>query len=74
MNDTACPICNHLIAQRKQAFIKREYAALAYYENKHAEHRAACDIVNNAGYLALWQNAKVVTTPPARPDAQKAQA
>ena len=60
MNDTPCPICNHLLAQRRQAFIKREYAALAYYEHQHEIHAANCDIMQQAYYLGLWQNARVV--------------
>ncbi len=56
MNDTPCPVCNALLEKRRQAFIKREYAALAYYENEHEKHRAKCDVVNGAWYLGLWTN------------------
>jgi hypothetical protein len=58
--NTPCPICNHLLEQRRLAFIKREYAALAYYEHQHEIHRAKCDIMQEAYYLGLWQNARVV--------------
>ena len=65
MNPTPCPICNHLLEQRRLAFIKREYAALAYYEHQHEAHAAKCDIMQEAYYLGLWQNAQIAS--PARP-------
>ena len=62
MNDTPCPLCNHLRRKCLTAFIKREYRELERCENELEKHRSSCDIVNGAWYLGLWQNAQL--TPP----------
>jgi hypothetical protein len=54
-----CPVCNFLTEQRRMAFIRREYAALRYYEEQHEQHRAKCEIINSSWYKGLWQSARI---------------
>jgi hypothetical protein len=61
MNDTPCPLCNFLIAQRRLAFVRREYEALAHYETEHEKHRETCEIINGSWYRSLWQSARIGT-------------
>ncbi len=59
--NTPCPVCNALLEKRRLAFIRREYAALGYYEHAHEQHRATCEIINGSWYQGLWQSAKIGT-------------
>lgn len=60
MNPTPCPLCNHLLLKRLQAFVKREWKELERYENEHAAHRASCALMADGWYLGLWPAAQVV--------------
>lgn len=62
MNDTPCPLCNHLLVTRRQAFIKREWAELARLEAEYKKHVQACEVVNSQWYQSLWRNCVVVVT------------
>lgn len=60
MNNTPCPLCNHLWHRSFLAFVKREYKEHGRLMNELQEHRAKCTVINTQWYRLLWPNAIVV--------------
>lgn len=54
MNDTPCPVCNHILNARRLAYYKSEWKEWQRYNNEYLAHRAKCLVLQSAWYQSLW--------------------
>lgn len=59
MNPTLCPLCNHLLAKRRDAFMKSEWHEFQRIQNELDVHQASCVIIRSELYLCLWPTARL---------------
>jgi hypothetical protein len=60
MNATLCPLCNHLLARRYEAFIRSEWREVERLENELSDHQVTCGVLKDMLVSGLWQGLRVV--------------